>query len=303
MTRKIYVILFCVISFGSYAQNSVKLNKIVTTKNNKMGVISTSGAVLIDTIYDGVSLFFNKGRKTLPPTEKISREAVELYLVINNNEYAVFDKNGLKVFGFEACFQVEVDEHTQTVVKIVKDSLNYLRSYIFNYNNQMLFDTSFENIGFINHSDLIALIVEDGSNDIFYLYNPFNKLKIGPFSHFNIYNADSSPPLGVKEEHFKKYRLLNFIAVRKSVKGGYLWGVVDLNGKELLPMEYKKLVLLGESTKEMIVDRALSKPEGVEFLFYGYSSNDSSEDNLFLFDAKLNKYAYDGNLRSITLIK
>jgi hypothetical protein len=239
----------------------------------------------------------------LPPSEKFSRELIEFYVVRNDNKLAVFDKNGLNLFGFEECYEVEIDEHTKTVVKILKDSLNFQRSYVYDFNKRLLFNESFEGIGYVTHSDLIALIKEDGARDIFYLYNPFTKLKLGPFSHFNVYNEDTGSPLGVSDTAFNKYRSLNFIAVRKTVGNDYLWGVVDLKGKELLPVEYRSFRALTPDMQENFVNRSKIKPEGIDFWFYGYFSSDRSENRLFLFDSKLNTYVYDGDLRSITLVK
>ncbi|MBK8702583.1 MAG: hypothetical protein IPN33_02515 [Saprospiraceae bacterium] len=297
MTRRIYIFLMILMAYGGNAQNSVLKNKVITTTGKKMGVVSQSGDILIDTIYSGVSPFFNKGRKTLPPTNKISKEVVEMYLVSNDNQYAVFDKDGLKLFGFEECFQVEVDEHTKTIVKILKQDDNQLRSYLYGFDGKLIFDTSFENVGYINNSDLIALIAEDGQNDEFYLYNPFTKVKLGPYSHFNIYNEDSSPPLGMDEKDFEKYTSLNVITVRQDSSSKYIWGMIDMQGNELHPLVYKHFRVIDKDLRERFIDRS-SRPEGVEFLFYAHLFSGGS---MLLFDEKMEKYIYEHE--SMTIVK
>lgn len=286
-------------AFAGKSQNSVTTNQIFQTSNGKFGIKSKSGELLLDSIYAGIYFFYNGGRKILPPKDKPSKELVEYYIVVNDRqEPGVFDKNGKQIFEFTPCFQIEIDHHTKTIVKIVKQEDNSLRSYLYGFDNQLLFDYSFENIGYINDSDLIALIVEDGQNDEFYLYNPFTKLKLGPFSHFNIFNKDSEPPLGMKGEDFEKYKSLNFITVRQDRDSKYIWGIVNMQGKELLPIEYKSFAYIDATTKERIIEKANSKPEHVEFIFYSYFFKNNL--NMMLFDKDLNRYRYDPESRTIS---
>lgn len=297
MTIRILFGLMLIINFACNAQNSITTNKIVKAKNNKFGVKSESGTLLIDTIYGGISFLYNGGRKTLPPNNKATNRPIEYYVVGNElNQTAIFDKNGKKIFDFVECFQLEVDEHTKTIVAINKLKDNQLRSTLYEFGGKQIFDTTFENIGYINNSDLIALIVEDGQNDEFYLYNPFTKVKLGPYSHFNIYNEDSSPPLGMEKEDFNKYSSLNLITVRQNLGNEYIWGLIDMKGNELLPVEYTYFRVIGEDMKKNFIDRA-SKPEGVDFLFYAYLFNDKSK--LLFFDKKMEKYICENESRTI----
>jgi hypothetical protein len=299
MPPKILLLLFAIMPFACTGQNSVRTNEIFKTSKNKFGVKSKSGRVLIDTIYDGISNFYNLGRKTLPPNNKRYEAPVEFYLVRNGlGQSAVFDKDGMQVFHFTDCYRIEVDAHTKTVVKIVMLEDNRMLSYLYGFDGKLIFETSFENIGYINDSDLIALIVEDGQNDEFYLYNPFTRNKLGPFSHFNIYNQDSSPPFGMEKEDFTKYTTLNIIAVRQNFGSKYKWGFVDMKGKEMLPMNYKSFRVADQDFKKQFTDRA-SRPEGVEFLFYAYSIDDPGK--MLLFDEKMEQYIY--NYNSMTILK
>jgi hypothetical protein len=271
-------------------QNSVVTNEIITTSNNQMGVVSTSGKLLIDTIYSSVSLFYNSGRKSLPPGSKVSKEVVELYLVRNDSrQLAVFDKDGRQVLGFEDCFQIEVDEHTQTAVKIIKQEDNRLRSYLYGFDNQLIFEESFENVGYINHSDLIALIVDDGANSEYYLYNPFTKNKLGPYSHFNIYNKGSSPPLGMKEEEFEKFKTLNVITVRQDSGSDYIWAMIDMQGNEILPLEYSSISLFTEEKKKHPFFRLVENPDQVEFVLTSTIRNEKGL-RTFFYDKHLTRY-------------
>jgi len=286
-----------IIPFGCTSQNTVTTNEIVKTSGNKLGVKSKSGKMLIDTIYDGISNFYNLGRKTFPPNNNRYEDPVEFYLVRKElSQFAVFDKDGNKVFDFADCFQIEVDAHTRTVVKIVRQEDNILRSYLYGFDGKQIFETSFENIGYINDSDLIALIVEDGQNDEFYLYNPFTKNKMGPYSHFNVYNKDSSPPMGMEKVDFKNYNSLNVISVRQNAGNKYKWGFIDMKGNEIFPVEYKYFRVIEEGVVTRFIDRA-SKPEGVEFLFYSYLFNDRSK--MILFDENMGKYICDNELNTI----
>jgi len=280
------------------AQHSVTTNQIITTSDKKFGVVSKSGELLIDSIYSSISLFYNGGRKTLPPNNTIPAKVVELYLVRNDeNQLAVFDKNGLKTFDFTNCFQIEVDEHTKTLVKIIKQGNNQLRSFLYDFDGQSVFEESFEYIAYIIDSDLIALIAEDGQNEEYYLYNPFTKKRLGPYTHFNIFNRDSNPLMGMEKEEFSPYTSLNVITVRHNSGSDYKWGMIDLKGNEILPIEYKYFRVPEENLKKRFINRA-TRPDGVEFLFYSYPIGDG---NMLLFDEKLDRYEF--NNESMTIVK
>ncbi|MBK7223206.1 MAG: hypothetical protein IPH94_18420 [Saprospiraceae bacterium] len=183
MSRYLIFYLFTLaLSCGS--QNSVHTNKIINATGNKFGVISKSGKLLIDSIYHNIYVLHDKARKILPPREEgptSGYKFIEYYLVRNDKkELAVFDHNGKIIFDFVECYALEIDESTQTIVKIMKEKNNDLSSYLYNFNNQQLFEESFEDIGFVNNSDLIALIKQDGYKDEYYLYNTKSKAKIGP---------------------------------------------------------------------------------------------------------------------------
>lgn len=285
------------------AQHSLKTNKIIRTPSNKSGVVSKSGKLLIDTAYSGIFLFEGKGHKILPPQEvnMTPNYELEYYLVIDTeNKLSVFNSNGKKVFGFYECAGLEIDENTKTFVKIVNEADNRLRSYLYDFNGKLIIEQSFENIGYINNSELIALIAEDGYNDEYYLYNIKTKNKLGPFTHFNIYNKDSSPPLGMDKSDFEKYKKLNIIIVRQKSGNENIWGVVDMTGKELLPIKYDRIAILDQSTYDGVIHKA-NKPVNVNFYFYSYKTN--NQHQLLLIDDKLNIYEYDHNLKKISKVK
>lgn len=298
MKNRIFILLLILLNFGCTAQNSVETNTIITTENYKMGVISESGDLLIDTIYNSVSLFYNKGRQSLPPVRTVSKETVEFYKVRNDdNQYAIFDKNGQTVFDFADCINLQVDEYTQTIVKMVKQPDNRFRSYLYDFKNQLIFEASFEHIYYINESDLIALIAEDGQNEEYYLYNPFTKKKSSVYTHFNIFNQDTNLPFGMKETDFEKYKSLNIISVRQEKDNEYIWGLVDMKGNELLPMKYKYFRILTDDLKKRFIERA-TKPEGVNFLFYSHQFGDNRQ--MYLFDENMEIYQFDGDKNEIS---
>ncbi len=300
MKIKILFYLILLISSICKGQNSVTTNEVIKTSDNKFGVKSKSGKILIDTIYDGIAKFYNLGRKTLPPNNNRYNNPVEFYLVIKETEKAVFDKDGKIVFDFAACSQLELDDHTSTVVKIVTEENNRLRSYLYGFDGNQIFEESFENIGYINNSDLIALIAEDGQNDEFYLYNPFKKKKLGPFSRFNIFNIDSSPPIGMEKEDFKNYYNLNIITVRQNFKDKYKWGLIDMQGNEILPIAYKYFQVIDKVFKSRVIDSA-SQPAGIEFSFY--SCLFDNPHKILLIDNNMEQYTYDNDTKVITKVK
>lgn len=303
MTRYlIFAFLFLALSCGS--QNSVHTNKIFNAAGNKFGVMSKSGKLLIDSIYHNIYVLHDKARKILPPREggpTSGYKFIEYYLVRNDKkELAVFDHNGKIIFDFVECYALEIDESTQTIVKIMKEKNNELRSYLYNFNNQQLFEESFEDIGFVNNSNLIALIKEDGYKDEYYLYNTKSKVKIGPFNHMNFYTKDSSPPLGMAEEQYAKYKNLNVIFIRQKNESENVWGVVNMEGKELLPIKYKKITIIDDDTYKAVIEKA-TKPENVIFYFYTYSLDESSK--LLLLDREMNFYKYDQATKTIHKLK
>ena len=140
---------------------------------------------------------------------------------------------------------------------------------------------------------MIALIVEDGQNDEFYLYNPFTKKKLGPFDHFNIYNEDISP-VGMNELDFEKYKKLNLVKVRREVDNDYIWGVIDSKGIEILPMEYRNLEMFSEQHKSHPAFKKAVKPEGVDFIFKG--AHISKPSTSIYFDNNFVKYEFKSSV-------
>lgn len=272
MKTGFYQFLLVLLVFGCNTQNSVTTNKIVTTKDNLYGVKSKEGKLLIDSIYEEIRIVHDFEKLILPPIEsRQGLEQQEYYLVSNSgNQKALFNKDGSLVFNFQDCSGIIVDQHTKTIVTTSeRSSKKQARSYLYNMNGELLLDASYENIAFISHSDLIALIAEEGPNDEFYLYNPFEKKKLGPYDHFNVYNEDSSPPLGMEESEFEKYKRLGIINVRKEVNNDYIWGIIDAKGNEILPLEYKNLRIFTNQDKNHLAFKNAIKPEGVEFIFKG----------------------------------
>lgn len=295
---KIQLILLLFLTTTGCAQYSVTTNEIITNSSGrKQGVMAPSGKILIDTVFSSITLFHSGARKTLPPKEEISTEVVEYYLVRNEAwELAIFDSGGDKVFGFADCHQLEIDEHTETIVKVVWTSGTPSESYLYDFDGDLVFERSFENIAYINDSDLIALIAEDGQREEYYLYNPFTEEKLGPLTHFNVYNRDSSPPFGMDKAAFELYTKLNVITVRETRDNDYIWGMFDLQGEQVYPIAYKYFRVIDPDLRKRFIDRA-EKPEGVEFLFYGYFASEVSQ--MMLFDEHLNRYILESGLNKI----
>ena len=287
-----FLILVALFYIGCNAQNTTSTNEIVQSEGHLFGVKSANGKLLIDTIFGEIRVLDENSRLTLPPsTKRVPPKLTEYYLVTDiERKKAIFDKDGKLVFGFMACFMLQYDKHSQAIVATKAQANNQLRSFLYDLEGNLIFDTSFESIAFINSSDLIALIVADGAHDEYYLYNPSTKDKIGPFDHFNIYNEDSNVPFGMELQEFEKYRQLNIVAVRQTVDNDYLWGVYDLSGNEILPIEYKNLKKLSEVDKNHNAYKNAKKPEGVDFLFK--CSHRSQPSKAVYFDSNFHKYQH-----------
>ena len=149
-------------------------------------------------------------------------------------------------------------------------------------------DTSFKYIAFIEHSDLIALVVEEGAKTEIYLYNPFEQKKLGPFDHFNIYNEGSNLPMGMEASDFEKYKKLNVLTVRREENNDYIWGMVDAKGNEILPLSYKGIQILSASDKNHPAFKKAIKPEGVDLIFKAVQVSNPSV--AIYFDSDLVQY-------------
>ena len=266
-----------------------------------MGVVSPSGKLLIDTMYQWITLFRDGGRKQLPPNERISNEVVEFYSVRNEEgQWAIFDPNGSKLFGFVDCEQLEIDERTQTIVKVVRQEDYQRFSYLYNFDGELMFPTPFEWVGYIRNSDLIALIAQDGSNEEYYLYNVATKAKLGPYSHFNIFNEQRSPLLGMEEEEFEQYKQLNIITVRQDTLNDYIWGVIDMRGNEVYPLAYKYFRVIEPDMRKRFIEPA-EKPNEVEFLFYSARFGETGQ--VILFDKNMDRYLLDSVMKKIVKLE
>ena len=172
MKVSVYLFLMTLLALGCQAQNSVKSNEIFSTKENLFGVKSKEGKLLIDPIYEWIRVVLDHERLTLPPIgNRQGAKELEYYLARNaSNQKAIFNQDGDLLFGFVDCQGLIIDQHTQTVVVTKEIQANTRpRSYLYQVNGDPIFDDSFENIAYINNSDLIVLIAEDGPNDELYL--------------------------------------------------------------------------------------------------------------------------------------
>lgn len=301
MKLLINLLVIILMAFGAHAQNAISTNEIFKTEDNLFGVKSQNGKVLIDAIYKEIRIAKTFEKLVLPPVEgRPELSPLGYYLVKSTNQQkALFDSNGKLIFAFTDCSNLVFDQHTQTVVKATQAG-----SYLYNIKGELLTESPYKKIAFINHSDLIVLIAAEGSNKEFYLYNPFERKKIGPFDHFNVYNAASPTPWGIEPTAFDNYKKLNIIAVRREVDNDYLWGVIDIEGHEVLPMEYRNLKLFSKSQQEHPAYKQATKPEGVEFLFRG--AHLSKPSTSIYFDRKWTKYEFktiEGETRSYRIEK
>ena len=302
-TRNI-IILLIYFANTCISQNSVQTNRIIRSSSDKIGVVSVSGILLIDTIYLSIGVPYGKGHKILPPQdERVKFDSLIEYYVVTDSERksAIFDNNGEKIFGFVDCFGLEIDDYTQTIVKIIKEQDNRLSSYLYGFDGILIFEQSFENIGYINNSHLIALIADDGSNKEYYLYNIKTKSNLGPFTHFNIYNRDSSPPLGLNKNKFEQYTKLNLITTRVQKGNKEVWGAIDINGQELLPSQYQRIVPIVNLGWEDKLNSHPQRPINVDFYFYTFRIDDY--EKMILLDNKMKKYEYDGSANTIKIIE
>ena len=285
------LILWCLLgSLSGTAQQAVLTHQIIQSADHRMGVVDASGHILIDTIYPLVALFPNGGRKVMPDSPKIPLEPASLYRVRNEaGQWGVFGANGQQIVPFGEADQVEVDVHTRTYVRVIEQEDHRFRSFLYDFDHNLLFEESFESIGYVLHADLIALIVADGQHTEAYLYNPFTRVKRGPYSHFNIYNAASPPHLGMDEQDFATFRALNVITVRQDAGSTYLWGMLDLQGNMIAPVQYTSLALFTEDYRNHPALRRAKKPDGVELLLYA-NLREGTTSRTFFFDRDFQRY-------------
>lgn len=295
---KTYLFLFLLTTAGACTEYTVATNKIITATDHQMGVVAPDGKLLIDTVYPGVFPLYSHLRQTLPPNEELSDGIEEFYLVRNaENQLALFNNGGTKVFGFVDAERLAVDEHTKTIVKTVVEEGSGERSYLYGFNGKPVFESSFRSIAYVTNSDLIALIAQDGATREYYLYNPFTEAKLGPYSHFNIYNADSETPIGMITADFQPYKELNIITVRETRGESYVWGVIDMQGQQVYPVAYKYFRIIDHVLRKRFIDKA-EKPEGVEYLFYAHFANETSQ--MMLFDKNMSRYVLESGLNKIS---
>lgn len=285
-------ILTLLASFDCRAQTSTRTRQIVKSLNHLFGVMSKTGELIIDTIYGRINIIDENSKRILPVSDKpLTSEITDYYLVTDvENRKAIFDSNGKILFDFIECTSLQLDTETNSVVLVRLESNKQLRSYLYELDGQLVFKENFESIAFIKGSNLIALIVEDGAQDEYYIYNKATGNKIGPFDHFNIYNRNSQLPIGMQLEEFVKYQKLNVVAVRKLVNKDYLWGIYDLNGNEILPIEFKNLRMFSEADRKHFAFRSAKKPEGVDFIFK--CSHFSNSSVAIYFDRNFAKYEH-----------
>ena len=91
------------------------------------------------------------------------------------------------------------------------------------------------------------------------------------------------------DEYFDKYRDLNVITVRRKSDSEYIWGMIDMEGNEILPLEYSSIKLFTEEDKKHPFYRFVEKPENVDFIM---SSTIMIEQNMktFYYDKNLVRY-------------
>lgn len=104
----------------------------------------------------------------------------------------------------------------------------------------------------------------------------------------------------MKEADFELYKSLNIISVRQDKGNDYIWGLVDMQGNELLPMQYKYFRILNEDLKKRFIERA-TKPEGVTFLFYSHQFGDNRQ--LYLFDKNMEQYKLNSDTNEIVKVE
>ncbi|MBK8848668.1 MAG: WG repeat-containing protein [Saprospiraceae bacterium] len=171
---------------------------------------------------------------------------------------------------------------------------------VFDHNGKIIFDFVECYALEIDESTQTIVIKQDGYKNEYYLYNTKSKAKIGPLNHMNFYTEDSSPPLGMAEEQYAKYKKLNAIFIRQKNESENVWGVINMEGKELLPIKYKKITIVDDGTYKAVIEKA-TKPENIIFYFYTYSLYGSSK--LLLLDREMNLYKYDQATKTIHKLK
>lgn len=282
------VALFLVQSCG--VTNTMATNEIVPTADYKFGVKSASGKILIDTIYKLIVQLPNYSKLTLPVYEDAPEEPSDKYYLVRNDkaQVGIFDVDGRQVFDFVDGRELVLDEYTKTVVVIEKPNNGPEVSSLYTMDGKRLLDDKFQNIGYIKGGKLVVLVEKGRGDKILYLFNTAENTKSGPYDHLNVYNQQFRFPGGMEEPNLEKYKELNLITVRKRKENDYIWGAVDLEGKELLPMQFKRLGLFTTKDKKHPFYRNAIIPDGLDLLLIARPT--SGPINSIFFDGNLVQY-------------
>jgi hypothetical protein len=291
MKRILFLISITLLVVACKSQNSVTTNEIIKSKGNLYGLKSNNGSLLIDTIYNKINLLNDNLKLTLPSNDKIQNPTTFAYYIVNDIEgkNAIFDKDGKLIFPFMDCSSLQIDNKTQSVVATKKDIDNRTRKYLYNLEGELQLEANYKDIAFIRNTDLLALISNDGQNKEYYIYNSSNKKKLGPFDHFSIYNETMSS-FAMQDSDFERLKKLNLITIRNEIDNEYQWGIIDLNGDEILPMEYRSLKKVLEQDRNHPAFKKAVKPVGVDFVFTGKHISDLSKP--IYFDTNFIKYQF-----------
>lgn len=253
------MICFFVVSCNS--QNSILTNKVFRSDDQKVGVKSKSGKILIDPEYKMIRPIYSDDRMTYNGIKNSVRKPLEYYLATMENDFkGIIDSNGKEVFGFRKCFDLQIDERTKTIIVVDKLPDHKKVYLLFDFKNKQLDNIQYQNIGYIENSDLIILVKVKRKE--VYLLNINNNIKSGPYEHFIVWDENYDPTLGRKDVKFTKLKKPLGIGVRN--KG--IWGMIDQDGNEILPMKYSSMKIFSEEQKSHPFFKRVTMPEDVNIV-------------------------------------
>jgi len=181
--KDILIVLFAILNLSSFAQNSVITNEIFKTKEYKYGVKTSNGDTIIQPIYRSINICYNnRAIYSTLSSQSISKPKIkklEYYIVKDTmNKKAIFDSNGKVFIDFIQAYLILLEENSQTIIvgkRLENDKLKY---FLHDFKMKQLDKLDYKEISYINNSNLMVLVFEDGSKEEKYLFNSLTKKKI-----------------------------------------------------------------------------------------------------------------------------
>jgi hypothetical protein len=276
--------LFAVANCSAQQPDNIILsNQIFHAPDGKLGVKNAKGDIIIPALYTRMYPYDNLQNPSFSNQQrKPSVFPLPYYIVgANDSMQGVFDQYGKKVFDFIRCYNLQIDPKTNSVVVIQKYKDNREKSQLYSMNGQCRDTTLYKQIGFMAESDFV--ILERQKREV-YLFHSKTGKKLGPYEHFNYwdeyFNYRMNP--GKKDPHIKGP--IGFTVRLKDV-----WGLLDTEGNEILPMNYESLWLFTDEERKQPMYINTEKPQGVDIIAYGTTL----DHQRVFFDTKFKTYLLD----------